>query len=278
VLFVVAVRDSYMDNPYHNFTHAFDVTQAMFVTLTKMNVQRYLRSIDVFAIMVASLCHDCGHPGLTNSYLIATNSPLAQRYKDQQSVLEHHHCSIAFELILEMEPNLLTNLSMLDRVEFKNAMETCILATDMAKHNTFVEQIASLVESLVDDNEQKLIDSTNVNHRELLMISLLKFCDISNVFRENSLATAWMTRITEEYFSQGDEMHQRDMVVPDIMNRNHTSTRQETTRLFIKQIVVPFFDRCIVPLLSDEYARMLRSNLMHNEKMLKKKKGSRNRS
>jgi hypothetical protein len=132
--FVTALHDSYFDNPYHNFTHAFDVTQAMFVTLTTMNVQRFLRPLDCFAIMVASLCHDCGHPGLTNSYLTATNSPLARRCKDQ-SVLEHHHCSIAFELILEMEPNLLTNLSVLDRVELKNAIETSILATDMAKHN-----------------------------------------------------------------------------------------------------------------------------------------------
>jgi hypothetical protein len=132
--FVTASHESYLDNPYHNFTHAFDVTQAMFVLLTTMNVQRCLRSIDVFAIMVASLCHDCGHPGVTNSYLIATNSPLTRRCKDQ-SILEHHHCSTAFELILEMEPNLLTNLSVLDRVEFKNAVETCILATDMAKHN-----------------------------------------------------------------------------------------------------------------------------------------------
>jgi hypothetical protein len=134
--FVTALHESYLDNPYHNFTHAFDVTQAMFVTLTTMNVKRFLRPLDCFAIMVASLCHDCGHPGLTNSYLIATNSPLTRRCKDQ-SILEHHHCSIAFDLIHNegMEPNLLTNLSVLDRVEFKNAMESSILATDMAKHN-----------------------------------------------------------------------------------------------------------------------------------------------
>jgi hypothetical protein len=114
--------------------HAFDVTQAMFVMLTTMNMRRFLRPIDVFAVMVASLCHDCGHPGLTNAYLIATNSPIGIDCVDQ-SVLEHHHCSIAFELLRRTEPSLLANLSAEDRAVFDGVLEATILATDMAKHN-----------------------------------------------------------------------------------------------------------------------------------------------
>ena len=47
--------------------------------------------------MVGALVHDVGHPGLNNNYQIMTNSPLAVRYNDR-SVLENHHCSLAFTL------------------------------------------------------------------------------------------------------------------------------------------------------------------------------------
>ena len=34
--FIMKVRDSYRDNPYHNFRHAFDVTQTVYAVLTTM--------------------------------------------------------------------------------------------------------------------------------------------------------------------------------------------------------------------------------------------------
>jgi class 3 adenylate cyclase len=148
--FVVTLRDLYQsmfvvclysdfcaDNAYHNFIHAVDVTQAMFVMLTTMKQRKRLRPIDVFAIMVASLCHDCDHPGLTNAYLIATKSSLAEQC-NHTSVLEQHHCEMAFELILSKKPNLLSSLSRSDRTQFKASVKSAILATDMAKHGVRV--------------------------------------------------------------------------------------------------------------------------------------------
>jgi hypothetical protein len=154
--FVIALRDSYQsalvlawrgvlvmtsaltDNPYHNFTHAVDVTQAMFVVLTTMKQRKRLHAIDVFAIMVASLCHDSDHPGLTNAFLIATHSPLIEQCSDS-SVLEHHHCATAFEVIISShKPNLLASLSRADRAQFKESVKSTILATDMAKHGVRV--------------------------------------------------------------------------------------------------------------------------------------------
>ena len=75
-----------------------------------------------------------------------------------------------------------------------------------------------------------LFDSTIPEHHELVMITLIKICDISNVFREPALANKWMTRITDEYYAQGDQMLARDMSpVPDMMNRNSGTSAQETT-------------------------------------------------
>lgn len=40
---------------------------------------RGLTRLDHAALFFAAMCHDCEHPGLTNSFLINTNSPLAVR-------------------------------------------------------------------------------------------------------------------------------------------------------------------------------------------------------
>lgn len=89
----MAIRQSYYDsNPYHNFTHAIDVLQAMFYFLCKMNIIPPLfsstkrRSInvnqqrcrpndlltvtDAFALLLASVGHDVGHPGVNNAFLV----------------------------------------------------------------------------------------------------------------------------------------------------------------------------------------------------------------
>ena len=92
--FLLAIRQSYHDsNPYHNFCHAVDVLQAMFHFLCKMglippiftsnkrisnrsvNQQRrhvndLLRPADIFALLLASIGHDIGHPGVNNKFLV----------------------------------------------------------------------------------------------------------------------------------------------------------------------------------------------------------------
>jgi len=237
--FATSLRSTYEDNPFHNFTHALDVTQAMFVLLTTMNVQRFLRPLDVYTLMLACLCHDSGHPGLTNAFLIATESPLA-RDRIDSSVLERHHCATAHPLLKRAK--MFASLTRTERAEFRSAFQTIILATDMAKHSTLTDRIAMFIASRNDD---ALISSDLPEHRELLMITTMKFCDISNVFREPALAHKWLTRITDEYYAQGDQMLARHMSpVPDMMNRHSNTPRQEITRQFILTVVMSFFNRC----------------------------------
>jgi hypothetical protein len=61
--FLLQVHTAYLPNPYHNFTHAFDVAHAIFVTLVAFDARKYLRPIDVLALMIAGITHDVGHPG-----------------------------------------------------------------------------------------------------------------------------------------------------------------------------------------------------------------------
>ena len=66
--------------------------------LSVPDANRYFSRLDVLALLVAALCHDLDHPGLTNAFQINSMSPLALRYNDE-SVLEHHHASTLFHIL-----------------------------------------------------------------------------------------------------------------------------------------------------------------------------------
>ena len=114
--FVSSVRGHYRTNPYHNFRHAFDVTQTCYVYLKKGIMGRQLvSSLDVFALMVSALCHDIQHPGLTNSFQCSARTKLSLTYNDI-SVLENMHASVTFHLLLG--PNNDVKSGLLGKIEW----------------------------------------------------------------------------------------------------------------------------------------------------------------
>ena len=62
-------------------------------------------------MLTAALCHDMGHEGHNNGFLVASSSPLALLYNDT-SVLENMHVALAFRAMRDQpECNLLESLS-----------------------------------------------------------------------------------------------------------------------------------------------------------------------
>jgi hypothetical protein len=94
--FILLVNENYIqDNPYHNFQHAFDVTQTVYLLLKRSDATQCLTKVDILALVVGGLCHDLNHPGLNNGYQVAAGTRLARLYNDK-SVLENHHAARAF--------------------------------------------------------------------------------------------------------------------------------------------------------------------------------------
>jgi hypothetical protein len=61
---------------------------------------KYFSDLDIMACFLSCLMSDLGHPGVNNAYLVATRHPKAIRYNDR-SVLENHHCAMAFKFLLD---------------------------------------------------------------------------------------------------------------------------------------------------------------------------------
>jgi len=56
--FILAVRASMLDNPYHNFYHVFDVMQTTNALAVATGTMARLDSWERFALLSAALCHD----------------------------------------------------------------------------------------------------------------------------------------------------------------------------------------------------------------------------
>ena len=129
--FLLRVQENYRNNPFHNFRHAFCVTQMMYVLIHGCRLQESLSKRDICVLLTACICHDLDHPGYNNTYQINARTELAVRSvtallhcsrfrgKDQLSMvryndmspLENHHCAVSFKILSSPECNIFANLS-----------------------------------------------------------------------------------------------------------------------------------------------------------------------
>jgi hypothetical protein len=118
-------------NYYHTNIHAADVTNSSFFLLTNGLYKRgSMTDLEALALIVGSLCHDIGHPGVNNAFLVASRDRLAFKYNDQ-SVLENMHASTCFRILQRSTCNIAAALSREDWLKFRKITVDIILATDL---------------------------------------------------------------------------------------------------------------------------------------------------
>ena len=148
--FIHKVNELYLsDNCFHNFKHAWSVLHASFQILTH-GADKLLEPLDILAVLISSLCHDLRHPGNNNAFELATNSTLSELYNSISSVgsrpiLEHHHVTVTMNLLNTTisDYDILKNLSRCDKEHLFREVRIIILGTDMAKHNSIVNELKS---------------------------------------------------------------------------------------------------------------------------------------
>lgn len=195
--FIGAVRQLYKPVPYHNWIHAVDTAQAAFCFLVQFGGFTKLSRLDWLALLVASLCHDLGHPGVNNAHMVFTQSELALLYNDR-SVLENFHAASLFQLLRRDDVNIFASLTRQQLRDVRKSITDCILSTDMADHYEYVTRLG-----VKADLENLQWSSDVANDRLLLMKCVVKMADISNVARPWDVSVEWARRLSEEFFAQG---------------------------------------------------------------------------
>mmetsp|Transcript_12743 Transcript_12743/g.28893 ORF Transcript_12743/g.28893 Transcript_12743/m.28893 type:complete len:701 (+) Transcript_12743:1-2103(+) len=227
------VHDSYNnDLPYTNFTHACDVVASCYRLLGLSSWAMWMSDLDCYALLVAAMAHDVGHPGRTNQFLVETSHELALRYNDT-SPLEQMHCSKLFEILRENDDaNVFIGLT---AKEFKQARAVCIesiLNTDYSHHFKMVKEMKQLygvnVELLKkqaktpDDFDQAYTTLLQENSR-LLTRLVLHLADIGNPVQQFHVSQKWATKVMDELFQQGDEEKRLGIPVGMLNDRDKTS-------------------------------------------------------
>ncbi|KAF2207886.1 hypothetical protein CERZMDRAFT_50123, partial [Cercospora zeae-maydis SCOH1-5] len=220
--FVLAARREYKHERevhYHNWRHAVDVTQSLFVFLCDVRlcsapvrdasqqrehvgpnaVESLLTPTEALILLVSAVGHDVGHPGVNNAFLVASNHQLAHLYNDK-SVLENYHCAAYSQLLRRHWPQL-SGIA-----HFRSNMISTILATDMQRHFEYMGYLGDLKQKLgkSDPGLADWSDRDKSHTKELIMALLLKAADISNVARPFDISAQWAKILMHEFARQGE--------------------------------------------------------------------------
>ena len=169
--FLSSLSLHYCSPPYHSFLHAVDVLHCVYLFIIRTQPSALpaaassctvsispssssslcspssglLSPLDILSLLIAAVCHDVAHPGLSNNFLIASSHPLALLYNDT-SVLEHMHCATTFRVL--SETGLLDGLQRSEWLEVRRRVIGCILATDLAHHFDMLGKLDELFAKL----------------------------------------------------------------------------------------------------------------------------------
>jgi hypothetical protein len=138
------VCNSMHAQPYHNFEHVCDVTQAVYMMVRAPTAVRFLPEHHRFAVLLAAIMHDLDHPGYSNLFLKHSSHALSLRY-GPEGTLEKHHATLALALLDDPATDVLQGCDPSERAEIRRLIEKCILATDMSRHRAIVDDVAALM-------------------------------------------------------------------------------------------------------------------------------------
>ncbi|XP_051531284.1 cAMP-specific 3',5'-cyclic phosphodiesterase 4C-like isoform X1 [Myxocyprinus asiaticus] len=238
--FLMTLEDHYhVDVAYHNNIHAADVVQSTHVLLSTPALEDVFTELEIMAALFASAIHDVDHPGVSNQFLINTNSELALMYNDA-SVLENHHLAVGFKLLQEENCDIFCNLSKKQRQSLRQMTIDMVLATDMSKHMNFLADLKTMVETKkVTSLGVLLLD--NYSDRIQVLQNMVHCADLSNPTKPLELYRQWTDRIMVELYSQGDRERDKGIEISPMCDK-HTASVEKTQVGFIDYIVHPLWE------------------------------------
>ncbi|XP_053557272.1 cAMP-specific 3',5'-cyclic phosphodiesterase 4D isoform X2 [Bombina bombina] len=240
VTYLMTLEDHYhADVAYHNNIHAADVAQSTHVLLSTPALEAVFTDLEILAAIFASAIHDVDHPGVSNQFLINTNSELALMYNDS-SVLENHHLAVGFKLLQEENCDIFQNLTKKQRQSLRKMVIDIVLATDMSKHMNLLADLKTMVETKkVTSSGVLLLD--NYSDRIQVLQNMVHCADLSNPTKPLQLYRHWTDRIMEEFFRQGDRERERGMEISPMCDKHNASVEKSQVG-FIDYIVHPLWE------------------------------------
>lgn len=215
LIFIEKLKNLYLDNFYHNFYHAIDVTRTLCELLLSLenDIKNTITNIDLIALVTAILCHDVGHFGKTGKYVELCCLPPKKETTSEEfcrvyekyvftidSTLEQFHYYLASEII--DKSGLFSNLPRENIKQIDREMKQIILATDPIT-----------LKACLDDNDFS-------SSKSQIFKLLTKCADIGSTLKPFEIHKNWSFGLQEEFWIQGDEMKKNNMELIPIFDRS----------------------------------------------------------
>ena len=229
---------------YHNNIHGADVCQSVSLYFLNSNAEKILQTtaLDLLSIIIASLGHDLGHPGLNNNFHINARTELALTYNDS-SCLENYHCSKLFNILKKDEVNIFDVLNTNDFKNIRKRIISEILATDMFYHKKIVDAAQSKINQIKPDKFEFL--STDKESIKSEQQSFLDFfihaADLGHNAKLFKISIKWVELLSEEFWLQGDKEKSLGISVSFLCDRNKVNIPKDQVN-FINGFILPTFD------------------------------------
>jgi len=250
--FLVAVEDGYLDNPYHNSTHAADVLSRVSAMISADGILTEGSSkarMMLLAVIVAAVIHDYAHPGTDNNFQVKSDT-YASRQFNQQMVLENLSLYRCLEMMRNDDTDLLSEFKV-DRAGAVEFIIRLVLATDMTNHFSIVGDFNSKVIGHEDRATPVRIDqsaSASVGRfnslddklKVLVLSMAIKVADIGHSMAPFPVHKKWAELLQEEFFQQGEEELRRGWE-PDMLKhpRKPGAADPANQAAFFSIIVIP---------------------------------------
>jgi len=233
----IKISDGYSKtNSYHTNIHAADITQTclIYFKLGKIKEICNLTKNSKCAVFLSCICHDYKHPGVNNNFLKETKNPLALLYNDA-SILENMHLAETFKLINSNETyNIFDKVDSDTYKQFRKEMISCVLATDMAFHNNYV----NFMKVKIDDIKKEGKNNNKNDDYQNFMNLLVHSADISNPTKPFDIYFKWAKLVVNEFYDQGDQ--EKKLGLKCSCDRNKVTIYQSQLG-FINFIELPYF-------------------------------------
>ncbi|XP_076353073.1 3',5'-cyclic-AMP phosphodiesterase-like isoform X2 [Tachypleus tridentatus] len=237
--YLMTLEDHYLKIPYHNSSHASDVTQCVHVLLFSPALDSVFTDLEIFAALFAAAIHDVDHPGVTNQYLVNSSSELAIMYNDE-SVLENHSLAVAFKILQDENCNIFVNLNKKQRQTLRKIAIDMVIATDMSKHMSLLADLKTMVETKkVAGSGVLLLD--NYTERIQVLQNMIHCADLSSPTKPLDIYKKWVDLLMEEFFQQGDKEREQGLDISPMCDR-YNATIEKSQVGFIDYIVHPLWE------------------------------------
>ncbi|KAK1795247.1 hypothetical protein P4O66_010430 [Electrophorus voltai] len=232
---LLTVRKNYRTVVYHNWRHAFNVAQCMYLMITTAGFQDVLTDTETLALMVGCLCHDLDHRGTNNAFQAKSGSALALLY-GTSATLEHHHFNHAVMILQSEGHNIFANLSSKEYSHMMRLLKQAILSTDLTlyfqKRTKFFKWVLSGEFSW-----------SNQEHRDILRSMLMTACGLVAVTRPWDISKQVAELVTSEFFEQSDRERSELKLTPSaICDHNRKDELPSLQLEWIDGICKPLYE------------------------------------